>query len=175
MKMHLHSCVSLRWRLRVSARVLGGGINSVTSDNPMWTCPKCKQKFVNKNQSHSCGNWTVEEFLSGKTDHSVKLFNSFLDEFRTIGDFELHPVKTRVALLTMIRFASINKIGSDFVDGHLVLVEPMEDDCFRRVENLGDRFYVHHFRITDISQIRELRPFMKKAYAVGQRDHVRRA
>ena len=141
----------------------------------MWICPKCKQKFVNKNQSHSCGNWTVEEFLSGKTEHSVTLFNSFLDEFRSIGDFELHPVKTRVALLTMIRFASINKIGHNFIDGHLVLVEAVENDCFRRVENLGDRFYVHHFRITDVAQIKLLRPFMKKAYAVGQRDHVKRA
>ena len=139
----------------------------------MWICPKCKQKFVNRNQSHSCGKWTVDQFLFGKTEHSINLFHSFLEEFRRIGDFELHPVKTRVALLTLMRFASINKIGKDFIDGHLVLVEPGQSDCFRRIENLGDRFFVHHFRITDTSQIKKLRPFMKKAYAVGMREHVK--
>jgi len=26
----------------------------------MWTCPKCKHQFFNKNQSHSCGDYTLE-------------------------------------------------------------------------------------------------------------------
>ena len=31
-----------------------------------------------------------------------------------VGDFDIHPVKTRVALLAKMRFCSINKIGKDF-------------------------------------------------------------
>lgn len=77
----------------------------------MWICPKCKQKFYNKNQSHSCGNFTVDDFLSGKTRKAISLFHSLPKKFEQIGNYELHPVKTRVALLTKMRFASVNKLG----------------------------------------------------------------
>lgn len=114
----------------------------------MWTCPKCNQKFYNRNQSHSCGKFLIADFLSGKTDKAVGLFNSFLKQYRHIGEFELHPVKTRVALLTGLRFASINKLGRDYLDGHLVLTEEFhKPKIFYKVNNLNDRFFVHHFRI----------------------------
>lgn len=32
----------------------------------LWTCPKCGRQFTNRNQSHSCGRYTVEDFLKGK-------------------------------------------------------------------------------------------------------------
>lgn len=82
----------------------------------MWTCPNCGHQFFNKNQSHSCGNYTVSDFLTGKSMHGIELFNAFLDEYRKIGVFDLHPVKTRVALLTKMRFCAVNKIASDHID-----------------------------------------------------------
>ncbi|MFI5204038.1 MAG: hypothetical protein ACHQF2_06030, partial [Flavobacteriales bacterium] len=81
----------------------------------MWTCPACKHKFYNKNQSHSCGNYTVDDFLKGKTEKSIELFNHFIAEYKKVGPFDIHPVKTRVALLTKMRFCSINKIGADYI------------------------------------------------------------
>src|SRR5262245_19271912 len=111
----------------------------------MWTCPKCKHKFYNKNQSHSCGNYTVEDFLKNKSPKAAGLFTYFLGQYRKIGDFELHPVKTRIALLTKMRFCSVNKIGMDFIDVHFVLTEPHYDNlCFYKIENLANRFFLHH-------------------------------
>jgi hypothetical protein len=140
----------------------------------MWTCPSCKHKFFNKNQSHSCGSYTVEDFLSGKSERSKELFNHFLSEYQKIGPFELHPVKTRVALLTKMRFCSINKVGKDFLDVHFVLTSPFDDNnCFYRIENLGDRFFVHHLKMNDRKDLNpEVKKFMKLAYAVGNREHV---
>ena len=139
----------------------------------MWTCPKCKQKFYNKNQSHSCGKYSVEDFLKSKTETAVNLFHHFIQEYKTIGDFELHPVKTRVALLTLMRFASINKIGKDHIDGHLVLVEPFDVEFFFKVDNLSNRFFVHHFRLYEKSDVKPLKKYMKMAYDVGLRKHVK--
>jgi hypothetical protein len=114
----------------------------------MWTCPKCKHQFYNKNQSHSCGNYTVDDFLMGKPARSIELFNLFLSEYRKIGSFELHPVKTRVALLTKMRFCSINKIGTDHIDIHLVLTSLFENTlCFYKIDNLANRFFVHNARL----------------------------
>jgi len=51
----------------------------------MWTCPKCHHQFYNKKQSHSCGSYTVEDFLTGKPDHTIALFHAFIDIYKQIG------------------------------------------------------------------------------------------
>ena len=139
----------------------------------MWRCPHCGHKFFNTNQSHSCGRYTVQGFLRGKSDVAIALFHFFLSEYEKIGDFELHPVKTRVALLTKMRFCSINKVGDDFIDLHLVLTEPQRATGFYKIENLANRFYVHHLKLYKKADITAtVRRCMKLAYDVGQRKHV---
>ena len=140
----------------------------------MWTCPKCHHQFYNKNQSHSCGEYTVEDFLKGKPQKSVELFLFFVEEYRKTGPFELHPVKTRVALLTKMRFCSVNKISSDHIDIHLVLTTLFDDtQCFYKIDNLANRFFVHHARLYNHADITdELRKYMVLAYGVGERAHV---
>ena len=140
----------------------------------MWTCPKCKHKFYNKNQSHSCGNYSVADFVRGKPVEVIGLLNYFLSEYRKIGDFQLHPVKTRIALLTQMLLCSINKLAKDYVDIHFVLTQPYhENSCFYRIENLGDRFFVHHLKIYErIDVDDEVRKFMNLAYDTGNRKHV---
>lgn len=140
----------------------------------MWTCPKCNHKFYNTNQSHSCGNYTMNDFLKGKSETMIDLFNYFLSEYRKIGEFDIHPVKTRVALLTKMRFCSINKIGADFINLHLVFTQPYSDNlCFYKIDNLDNRFYIHHFKIHNKSDInKEIRKYMTLAYEIGNRKHV---
>ena len=141
----------------------------------MWICPRCNQKFVNRNQSHSCGRYSVEGFLEGKSKGGIDLFRAFLNAYRTIGPYEVHPVKTRVALLTLMRFASVNKIGPDYLDGHFVLTRSLPDDSvIYRIDNLNNRFFVHHFRIRKRSDINgKFRKYMKLAYEVGERKHIK--
>jgi len=141
----------------------------------MWTCPKCKQKFYNTNQSHSCGRYTVADFLQGKSEKAIALLEYFLSEYRKIGDFDLHPVKTRIALLTQMRFCAINRVGKDFIDLHLVLTEPHPSVIgFYKIDNLADRFFVHHlklYRKADLTA--DIRRCMRQAYDIGNRKHIR--
>jgi hypothetical protein len=140
----------------------------------MWTCPYCGHQFFNKNQSHSCGNYTVSDFLEGKSAHGIKLFNTFLDEYRKIGSFDLHPVKTRVALLTQMRFCAISKIAADYIDIHLVLTNSYDDaNCFYKIDSLANRFFVHYAHLYNKDDINDkLREYMAMAYGVGNRQHV---
>ena len=140
----------------------------------MWICPKCKHKFYNTNQSHSCGSYTINDFLKGKSETAIDLFNYFISEYKKIGDLDIHPVKTRVALLTKMRFCSINKIGVDYIDVHLVFTNPYNDNlCFYKIENLANRFFVHHFKIYTKADINaEVRKYMKLAYEIGNRKHI---
>ncbi len=142
----------------------------------MWTCPKCRQKFVNTNQWHSCGQNTLENFLANKTEKTIELYNHIIKEFRAIGDFELHPAKTRIALNKKMRFASINRLGKDFLDGHLVLTKRFDKTlCFHRIEVVTARACVHHFRLCTKDDLTdELKEYMRMAYEVGTRQHLER-
>lgn len=142
----------------------------------MWTCPKCKQKFVNTNQWHSCGQNTVDLFLANKTEKALELYRNLIKEFEKIGDFELHPAKTRIALNNKMRFASINKLGKDFLDAHLVLTKRFDETlCFHRIETVTNTAHVHHFRLYNKDDLTsELTDYLKKAYKIGTREHLRK-
>ena len=136
----------------------------------MWTCPKCNAEFVQKNLSHSCGRFMVEEFLAGKSERAVQLFWFFVDEWKPIGNIKLHPVKTSVSIMNTVRFARVNRVKRNSIVCHLWLKEKVESAKFFRIEKLLPSNYIHHFEITDESFIdEEFRGFMKMAYNVGRR------
>jgi len=138
----------------------------------MWTCPKCNAKFVQRGLSHSCGQYTVEGLLAGKSERGKELFWFLIGEFEKLGPVALHPVKTRVALMVDVRFAAIYKIGPDHIDGHLWLRERVEHPTFRRIENLG-RDLIHHFRLKDEKDLDNgFREAMRMAYDIGRRKHI---
>jgi hypothetical protein len=37
-----------------------------TGPKPLWTYPRCRRQFANRNQAHSCGQFTVEQLLEGQ-------------------------------------------------------------------------------------------------------------
>lgn len=136
----------------------------------MWTCPKCGADFVQRNLSHSCGIFTVEGFLAGKSERARDLFWFFIDEWKRIGSVKLHPVKTSVSIMNTVRFARINRVKRDSIVCHLWLKEKVESSKFFRIEKLPPNDYIHHFEITDESFIDdEFRRYMKMAYDVGRK------
>lgn len=116
----------------------------------------------------------MDNFLAGKTEKATGLFLYFIDTYKQIGDFDLHPAKTRIALVAEMRFCAINRLGKDFLDGHFVFPRRYSDTvCFHKIDQFGDRAYVHHFRLYNKEDITdELNEYMIKAYAVGQRKHL---
>jgi hypothetical protein len=136
----------------------------------LWECPKCGVKLVSRNLSHSCGMFSVEKFLGGKSDVSVALFHAFEKAIAACGPYDVAPAKTRVAFLAKVRFASVNRIGADSIDVHFVLPRKIESDRFRRVEKLG-KLYVHHARLTSARDLDvEFKRWLKASYVeYGQR------
>jgi len=136
----------------------------------MWKCAKCKQNFLHKNQSHSCNERTVEDFLKGKSEHTVELFHYFIEEYRKLGDFVLHPAKSRIAFAAKIRFGYIHRLGKDFLDVVLTFDKPHEDNlCFYRIGEVpGGKIYQHYLRILHKNDInKEVKRFMKMALETG--------
>lgn len=137
-----------------------------------WTCPECHQKFVKKNHPHSCNERTVDSFLEGKSEHTKELFYYFIDEYRKIGDFALHPARSRIAFAADIRFGYIHRLGKDFLDVALTFNKPHLDNlCFYRIGEVpGGKYYQHYlrlFRKEDVNE--EVKTFMKMALEGGSR------
>jgi len=56
-----------------------------------------------------------------------------------------------------------------------VVLTSLFDDtlCFYKIDNLLNRFYLHHARLNDLDDINdELRKYMVMAYDVGNRKHI---
>ena len=138
----------------------------------MWTCPECKQKFVKQNHPHSCNERTVADFLEGKSGQTVGLFNYFIEEYLKIGNFVLHPAKSRIAFAAKIRFGYIHRLGKDFLDVVLTFNEPYHDNlCFYRIGEVpGGKYFQHYLRIMHKEDINEeVRKFMKMALDIGNK------
>lgn len=136
----------------------------------MWNCPACKQKFLHTNQTHSCNDKTIEDFLKGKSALTVRLYNYFISEYKKIADINLHPAKTRIAFVANIRFGYIHRLGKNFIDIVLQFNKPYTDNyCFHKIAHVPDsNIYNHYVRLyskEDISD--EVKKFMLLAYENG--------
>ncbi|WP_051359696.1 DUF5655 domain-containing protein [Adhaeribacter aquaticus] len=133
----------------------------------MWVCPNCQHRFLHTNQGHSCNDKSVADFTKGKTTHTLELFHHFLEEYQKIGDFILHPAKSRIALAKNTRFCSINQLGKDFIHFVFQFSQPYHENfCFIKVSQLpGTNTWNHHCRIYSKDDLNEeVRKFMQLAY-----------
>lgn len=127
-------------------------------------------KLVSRGLSHSCGDFSVDRFLEGKPRG---LFERFVQLIARCGPYEVAPAKTRVAFMTQVRFASVNRVGADFIDVHFVLPRKLKSERFRRVEKVG-KLYVHHLRLQAHDFDGELQGWLGDSYReYGDREWLR--
>ena len=145
------------------------------NDNEIWTCPKCGGQYFQKNLWHSCNRYSVSEFLEGKSARAIELYNYFLNEYKIIGPITLHVLKSRIAFMVKVRFSGVNKLGKDYIQGALWLKEKIVSDKFYKIEFIPPNNYIYHFRISDESFIDdEFKGYMKMAYEIGERKHIKK-
>jgi Domain of unknown function (DUF5655) len=137
----------------------------------MWTCPHCNQEFVKTNQTHSCNEKTLADFLKGKSPHTVELFNYFVGQYKLIGDISIHPTKSMIAMAAKTRCAHVIQLGKNFIDIVFSFKQPYEDNlCFTKIKQVpGTNDYNHHFRMylkEDINK--EVKKYMKLAYDLAK-------
>jgi len=136
----------------------------------MWTCLLCNQEFVNTNQVHSCGDKDLADFLNGKTQHAIELFDHLVLEYQQIGDIKVHPAKSMISFATRTRFAYVIQFGKNFIDVVFPFKQPYEDNlCFNKIKPVpGSDDYNHHLRLyykEDLND--EVRMYMALAYKNG--------
>jgi len=136
----------------------------------MWTCPLCSLEFVNTNQVHCCRDKELSDFLIGKSEHTIALFDHLVNEYLQIGEVKLHPTKSMISFTARIRFAYVIQLGKNFIDVVFPFKQAYDDNlCFNKIKPVpGSDDFNHHFRMyfkEDIND--EVRMYMKMAYEKG--------
>lgn len=116
---------------------------------------------------------TVEEFLSGKSQHTKELFRFFVDAFLKVGKVEILPAKTMIGIATpRKRIAYVTQLGKDFVHVVFSFEKAYEDNlCFQKIAQVPGttKQFNHHFRMYRKEDLNdEVRRFMKLAYSLGR-------
>lgn len=132
----------------------------------MWTCPFCEQQFSKIHQAHSCNEKSLEDFLRGKSEHTVSLFWHFIKEYNKIAPITFHPTKTMIGISSGKRIAWITRLGKNFMDVNFPFQTRYDDNlCFHKIAQVpGEPQYNHYFRMMYKEDINdEVRKFMKLA------------
>ena len=113
---------------------------------------------------------TVENFLEGKSEQTLMLFNHFVNAFQQLAPVTLHPAKTIIGISNgKRRVAWITALGKNFVHIVFPFSQPYADNlCFTKIAQVpGTTQYNHHFRMLSTSDVNdEVVQFMKRALEV---------
>jgi hypothetical protein len=120
----------------------------------------------------STGENALNDFLNGKSEHTVMLFRHFIKEYERIGKITVHPAKTMIGIATTCRrIAYITQLGKNFIHIVFPFEQPYSDNlCFQKIAQVpgDDKQFNHHLRILSKDDINdEVKKFMKLAYTLG--------
>jgi hypothetical protein len=139
----------------------------------MWKCDGCGRRFANRNQSHSCGRYTLRGHLRGRTPQALAIYRSFVKLARRCGRFAILPEKTRIAFQVRMSFAAVS-FRRDGLNGHVVLARRLENPRFTRIETISPRNHVHNFKLRSLGELdAELLAWLREAYRVGKQLHLK--
>lgn len=134
----------------------------------MWQCPKCSRLFTRSGQSHSCGSFSVDQFLKGKSDQAVQLYQKFALLVSNLGNVLVAPAKTRIGFQNRRIFAAVNQVGKSHLYIHIITTSPIKSSRIQRVEILSPVCTVNHIRISDEQELdNELMACLQRGYEWG--------
>lgn len=138
----------------------------------LWICPKCGRRFANRNQSHSCGHYTIKQHLKGKSLHVIALHKRFLELVMQCGSVIVAPNKTRIGFQVRMIFAPVS-LKQGGLNCHVVLSRRLQNPRFTRIEAISPQNHVHHFRIQSMDELDdEVHAWLKEAYQVGEQKRL---
>ncbi|HTD98335.1 MAG TPA: hypothetical protein VK668_03580 [Mucilaginibacter sp.] len=111
----------------------------------------------------------LSDFLTGKSEHTLMLFNHFINEFQKVAPVTLHPAKTMIGIANSHkRVVYITQLGKNFIHAVFPFKQPYPDNlCFQKIAQVpGDAHqFNHHFRMLQKEDVNEeVIGFMRLAF-----------
>lgn len=141
---------------------------------PLWTCPKCRQRFVTRNMAHSCVRLTTAHFFRNCDPKLKRLYHDYLTFVRRIGPVTVNVNKTRISFQGRVRFAGVAALQKDALIAGFWLKRRIHSPRLR-VEFIPPNNYVYRFRLADRAEMdAEVEGWLREAYQVGAQRYERR-
>ncbi len=141
-------------------------------ERPLWTCPKCGNQFVNRNQWHSCARYDLSVPFKGKPPHVRALFDRFRKMVQACGPVKMLAYRNRVGFMVRVRFAGATP-KKDGLDVGFWLPRRLDSPRFEKIETILPNVHLHRLRITTADLLdAELAEWLKEAYACGCQEHL---
>ena len=134
-----------------------------TVPKPLWTCPRCRRQFKNRNQAHSCGTYTVQQLLDSKPQEIVELYERFDDLIRKCGEVVVAATKTRILFKVRTVFATV-AVSKNWLDVVFVLGRRLKH---RRIKKAQEEYpgIVHCLRVEKEEDLdADLARWLQEAY-----------
>jgi hypothetical protein len=111
----------------------------------------------------------LADFLTGKSEHTLMLFDHFVNQFKRVGDITLHPAKTMIGIANAHkRIAWVTQLGKNFIHVVFPFKQAYPDNlCFQKIAQVpGDVYqFNHHFQMLNPDDVNEeMMDFMRIAY-----------
>jgi hypothetical protein len=139
-----------------------------TEPRPLWTCPRCRRQFKNRNQAHSCGQFNVAQLLEDKPPEVVELYDRLAELVLGCGAVVVAPTKTRVLFKVRTVFATV-AVANNWLDLLFILGRRLRH---RRIKKAQEEYpgIVHFLRIEKAEDLDDdLARWLQEAY-----DHRKR-
>lgn len=100
----------------------------------------------------------LSELLSGKSEHTLMLFDAFITRFTEVGNITVEPAKTMIGISNANkRIAWVKQLGKNFI--HVVFPfkkEYPDNLCFQKIAKVpGQNQFNHHFRMCLLDDLNE--------------------
>ena len=135
---------------------------------PLWTCPECGHPFVNRNQAHSCGRFSLDAHFAG-CDPAVRAsFDRFAEMARACGPVVVEPQKTRIVFVVRVRFGGATT-ARRWLNARLWLRRQAAHPLLRGHESYGALGWGNLFRVTRPEELDDdFAALVREAYAIGR-------
>lgn len=138
-----------------------------TTLRPLWTCPKCRHRFVTRNLSHSCVRVPLSRHFTAKDPTVRRCFNAWRALARECGPVTVYAQKSRIVFMVRVRFGGAMTHRA-WLEGTLWLRRRVEHPRIHKVNDYGALGFGIHFKFTDPAQIDgAARALMREAYRIG--------
>jgi hypothetical protein len=110
----------------------------------------------------------LSDFLTGKPETALMLFDHFISEYGKIAPVTIHPAKSMIGIANpQRRIAWVTQFGKNFLHVVFPFDQSYEDNlCFTKIAQVpGQQQFNHHFRMLQKEDVNdEVRKFMRLSY-----------
>lgn len=132
----------------------------------MWTCPRCKRRFKNHNQSHYCTTKSIDDLFKGKPDDLLLAFDKILIDVSDFGDVSI-GVSVNTVIFTNKKAFLIVRPMSKVLDLKFYHNQELRSANLHKSGKLGKKFY-YHIRVKNEGEVDdEVIQLLKKGYDQG--------